>query len=65
VRTGLDVLAERGVDVTAPTIPAEEFSRVGLPLVVACTGCDTTMAMPCAMVDDLNRCWCDDCAPED
>lgn len=66
----MDVLRERAVEAGLPQgIPSEPISEVmfgflGLPMVVACTGCTTTMALPSALVDDDGTVWCAECAGE-
>src|SRR5262245_41629523 len=53
VKVGMDVYRERGGS-EPPTI--EEMSRVGMPTVVACTGCDMTMVVLGALVDEDGQC---------
>ena len=41
------------------------FSEHGLPMIVACTCCQTTMALPSALIDGNNDIFCHDCAGDD
>ena len=68
MRKGSDILNERAADAgitLGSSIPLPVFTQLGLPAVVACTGCGMTMVMPSCLVDDDDQCWCRDCAGED
>lgn len=38
------------------------FVEKRLPMIVACTCCDMTMALPSAMIDEFDQIYCTDCA---
>ena len=38
------------------------FAAHGLPLIVACSCCEMTMALPSAMIDEHGHCFCSNCA---
>ena len=42
-------------------IPGDWFAKHGLPMVVACTCCTTTMALPSALIDEDDQVFCSDC----
>lgn len=60
-------LAENRPDVVMPEheIPGNWFSENDLPMVVECTCCGMTMALPSAMIDDEGYIYCAGCAGED
>ncbi|MGE5619731.1 MAG: hypothetical protein ACM3US_10780 [Sphingomonadaceae bacterium] len=63
-RWGMNVLRERAAEAgieLGERIDEEVFRRLGLPMVVACTHCEETMAFPAAFVDGEGRCYCGDC----
>ena len=43
-------------------IPAVWFKRNFLPMVVRCSCCDMTMALPSAWIDDNGYTFCNNCA---
>lgn len=43
-------------------IPAVWFKRNFLPMIVQCTCCEMTMALPSAWMDDNGYTYCADCA---
>lgn len=43
-------------------IPSTWFAEHGLPMVVACTNCGTTMVVLSAQIDDDEYVYCADCA---
>lgn len=43
-------------------IPGSWFSEHGWPLVVRCSCCEMTMAIPSAYIDDDGYVFCSDCA---
>lgn len=47
-----------------PTVNGTWFSERGLPMVVACTCCQMTMALPSAVIDDDGNVYCPQCAEE-
>ena len=40
------------------------FSENGLPMIVECSCCGMTMALPSAMIDDDGHCFCSSCSCE-
>lgn len=64
-----DWLAKHRPDVEIPTegsIPMEWFSEQGLPAIVACSICETTMILFSAFIDEeTSRIFCHNCAGED
>lgn len=38
------------------------FAERGLPMIVSCTCCGATMALPSAMINDDDYVYCRDCA---
>ena len=56
------------MDIEMPwdNIPGSWFSENGLPMIVRCTCCDMTMALPSAFVDyDTDEIFCYGCAGGD
>ena len=45
-----------------PTVSGGWFVENGFPMIVACTCCGMTMALPSAMIDDDGQCYCSSCA---
>lgn len=45
-------------------IPGSWFSKHGLPMVVACTCCQMTMASPSALVDEDGSVYCSTCGDQ-
>ena len=58
--TGIDLM--RAMVGDKPTYDIDDHATVGLPMVVACTYCTTTMAGAAALIDPSGSCWCADCA---
>lgn len=44
------------------TISGGWFASHGLPMIVACSCCEMTMALPSAMIDEHGHCFCSNCA---
>ena len=44
------------------TISGDWFEENHLPMVVACSCCEMTMALPSAMIDEDGKVYCTDCA---
>lgn len=68
MKSGKDILYQRAADagiVLGGSIPFPVFAQLGLPPIVACTGCGTTMVLPACMVDDDNQCWCRNCSGQE
>lgn len=45
-----------------PMVSGDWFAENGFPMVVACTCCGMTMALPSAMIDNDGHCYCSNCA---
>ena len=62
--TGLQLLEERakeeGIEL-GNQISGSVFSQLGLPMIVACTGCGMTMALSSCFIDEDSQVWCADC----
>lgn len=41
------------------------FASRGLPMIVACANCETTMALPNALIDEEGTTFCHDCGAGD
>lgn len=57
-------LANMNEDVPSPTIPGSWFAERGLPMIVSCTCCGMTMALPSARIDREGYTYCGGCAGE-
>ena len=51
----------RGIEIPKGNIPGEWFSKHGYPMVVRCSCCEMTMAIPSAWIDDEGYTYCSDC----
>lgn len=51
----------RGIEIPEGNIPGEWFAKHGYPMVVRCTCCDMTMAIPSAWIDEEGYVYCGDC----
>lgn len=47
------------------TLNGDWFAAQGLPLVVSCTNCESTLLLPGAYLDDENYTYCPSCAGVD
>ena len=54
----------RGIEIPEGNIPEEWFIYYGYPMIVRCTCCQMTMALPSAFIDDEGYTFCSDCAEE-
>jgi hypothetical protein len=54
----------RGVSMPEGNVNASWFAENGFPMIVECTCCGMTMALPNAMIDDDGNIYCCDCADE-
>lgn len=52
----------RGIEIPEGNISGEWFSKHGYPMVVRCSCCEMTMAIPSAWIDDEGYTYCTDCA---
>ena len=53
---------KRGIEIPAGEISGEWFMENRLPMIVACSCCETTMILLSAMVDDDGYAYCGSCA---
>ena len=51
-----------GIEIPKDTINGAWFAEHGLPMIVECTCCGMTMALPSAMVDKDGAVYCSSCA---
>jgi hypothetical protein len=58
------IFEEMGVEMPKGNIPGSWFAENALPMIVRCTCCDTSMALPSAMIDDDGTIYCPSCAGE-
>lgn len=56
------VLKNYGVEVPQGNIPGTWFNENGLPMVVACTCCGSTMVSVSAWIDEDGYTYCSGCA---
>jgi hypothetical protein len=56
------IFEEMGVEMPKGNIPGSWFAENALPMIVECTCCGTTMALPSAMIDDDGTIYCPSCA---
>ena len=52
---------ELDIDMPKGDISGEWFAENNLPMIVHCTCCEMTMALPSAMVDDNGNIYCPSC----
>lgn len=53
---------EMGIEMPEGTVDGSWFAEHHLPMVVRCTCCDMTMALPSAVIDDDGTIFCSSCA---
>lgn len=58
-------LKEQGIEMPKGTINGAWFAKYGLPMIVRCTCCETTMALPNAYIDDEGYTYCTNCKGDD
>lgn len=56
------IFEEMGVEMPRGEIPGAWFAEHALPMIVSCTNCGATMALPSAMINDDGACFCPNCA---
>ncbi len=56
---------ELGVEMPKGEIPGKWFTENDLPMIVECTECGMTMALPSALVSPDGHCYCHSCVDED
>lgn len=55
----------RKADMPKGNIDADWFVERGLPMIVECSCCTTTMALPNAMLDDEGNIYCSSCGGDE
>ena len=55
------IFEEMGIKMPEGEIPGSWFKENDLPMIVQCTCCGMTMALPSAMVSDEGKIFCSDC----
>ena len=63
--TDISFLAENDIIMPEGTINGAWFAEHDLPMIVSCTCCGMTMALPSAYVDEDGYTYCSGCAGED
>lgn len=58
------IFEEMGIEMPKGQINGEWFVKHGLPMIVQCTCCQMTMALPSAMINDDGTIFCHSCADE-
>ena len=58
----IQYVKDRGIEVPEGNISGEWFSKHCYPMVVRCSCCEMTMAIPSAWIDDEGYTYCSDCA---
>ena len=53
---------ELGFEMPEGQVSGDWFVKHGLPMIVRCTCCQSTMALPSAMIDDEGHMYCPSCA---
>lgn len=56
---------EYGIEMPHGTVNSSWFFENGLPMIVECTCCGSTMVLPSAMIDDEGLTYCRSCAGEE
>ena len=56
------ILQNFGIEMPSGDIHGNWFAENGLPMIVACTCCGSTMMAPSAWIDSDGSCYCSDCA---
>lgn len=54
-----------GEDLPSPEIPGTWFSERGLPMIVSCACCSSTMCLVSALISDDEYCYCSSCGEAD
>ena len=55
------ILEEMGIEMPEGEISGRWFVENNLPMIVQCTCCGMTMALPSVMVDDEGKIFCNSC----
>ncbi len=65
MRTAETYLKEKmNIEMPQGEINGKWFAENGLPMIVECTCCGMTMALPSAMIDEEGQIFCSQCAEE-
>jgi len=59
------LLSNYGIEVPHGDISGQWFADNGIPMIVACTCCGSTMASPCAWIDRDGYTYCGSCVGAD
>ena len=62
MKSFFEYVKEKGIEIPEKTIPGSWFREHGYPMVVRCSCCEMTMAIPSAWIDDEGYTYCGDCA---
>lgn len=62
MKSFIEYVRDHGIDIPEKEIPGNWFSQHGYPMIVRCTCCEMTMAIPSAWIDDDGYTYCSDCA---
>ncbi len=62
MKSGLKVMEEHGIDMSAEVWSEEDFQKARLPMVVQCRSCTMTMGFPSCSVDGEGYTYCSDCS---
>ena len=52
---------EKGIEMPQGEVPGSWFTQHHLPMIVQCTCCHSTMALPSAMIDENGYTYCPSC----
>lgn len=58
------LLEEMGIELPKGEINGSWFAKNGLPMIVECSCCGETMALPSAVIDDDGTIYCHSCTGE-
>ena len=61
MKTFAQWLKANGDELPKGDIRGEWFAKRGLPMIVRCTCCEMTMALPSAYIDDNGYTYCAEC----
>lgn len=53
---------KRNIEMPKGSVPAAWFAEQDLPMIVMCSCCEMTMALPNAYINDEGYTYCSDCA---
>lgn len=64
MKTGMEIIKEYADEAgitLGETIDGSVFNQLGLPMIVSCKCCESTMTLPSAIIDDEGYTYCTDC----